>query len=68
MRIFGLCAPYGVGGEDHPDPVSRTLSGLLDEETPLLRARVSELEAEKSAPKGSAPPIGADEAESERLS
>jgi serine O-acetyltransferase len=59
--------PYGVGGEDHPDPVARTLSGLLDE-VASLRARVNELEAEKTAPEAPAPSRGADEAESERLS
>jgi serine O-acetyltransferase len=59
--------PYGVSGEDLPDPVARALSGLLDE-VATLRARVTELESDKGAPKPSAPHIGADEAESERLS
>jgi serine O-acetyltransferase len=59
--------PYGVGAEDIPDPVARALSGLLDE-VASLRARVNELESEKAAPNAPAPPIVADEAESERLS
>jgi serine O-acetyltransferase len=60
-------APYGVSGEDLPDPVARALSGLLDE-VASLRARVNELESDKGAPEAPAPAIGADEAESERLS
>jgi serine O-acetyltransferase len=58
--------PYGVSGDDLPDPVARALSGLLDE-VASLRARVNALEGEKSAPQPPAPPVGADEAESERL-
>ena len=58
--------PYGISGEDTPDPIARALSGLLDE-VASLRARVNELEREKEAgPSG--PPAIADEAESERLS
>ena len=41
--------PYGVTGEDIPDPVARALTGLLDE-VASLRARVDELESEKAAP------------------
>lgn len=37
-------APYGVSGEDIPDPVARALGGLLDE-IAVLRARVAELES-----------------------
>jgi serine O-acetyltransferase len=59
-------APYGVSGEDIPDPVARTLSGLLDE-IATLRARVAELESEKNTPESPVPRAGADEAESERL-
>ena len=58
--------PYGVSGEDIPDPIARALSGLLDE-VASLRARVGELESEKeAAPRR--PRATADEAESERLS
>jgi serine O-acetyltransferase len=59
--------PYGVSENELPDPVARALSGLLDE-VATLRARVNELEAEKGAPKAPGPHVGADEAESERLS
>jgi serine O-acetyltransferase len=59
-------APYGVSGEDIPDPVARALSGLLDE-VASLRARVNELEAEKTETDAPPPPPGphaiADEAE-----
>jgi serine O-acetyltransferase len=58
--------PYGVSGDDIPDPIARALSGLLDE-VASLRARVNELESEKEAPPPGSPAI-ADEAESERLS
>jgi serine O-acetyltransferase len=58
--------PYGVSGDDIPDPIARALSGLLDE-VAGLRARVNELESEKSVRDGSAPRIVADEAESERF-
>ena len=37
--------PYGVPGDEIPDPVARALNGLLDE-VQALRARVNELEAE----------------------
>jgi serine O-acetyltransferase len=58
-------APYGIsGGEDIPDPIARALSGLLDE-VQSLRARVNELEGEKSMPQPGAPHAIADEAESE---
>jgi serine O-acetyltransferase len=57
--------PYGVGGEDIPDPVARALSGLLDE-VASLRARVNELESEKTPPQAPRAHPGADEAESER--
>jgi serine O-acetyltransferase len=40
--------PYGVSGEDIPDPIARALSGLLDE-VATLRARVNELEQGKAA-------------------
>ena len=53
-------APYGVSDEDIPDPIARALTGLLDE-VASLRARVNELEAEKSMP--TPPRNGADEAE-----
>jgi len=63
--------PYGVSGEDIPDPIARALSGLLDE-VASLRARVNELESEKASPKDEmgrpGPRLTADEAESERLS
>jgi serine O-acetyltransferase len=59
--------PYGVSGDDIPDPVARALTGLLDE-VASLRARLNELEAEKTAPTAPGSRIGADEAESERLS
>jgi len=36
--------PYGVSGEDIPDPVARALAGLLDE-IAVLRARIAELES-----------------------
>jgi serine O-acetyltransferase len=58
--------PYGISGEDLPDPVARALSGLLDE-VQTLRARVNELENEKSVPQPAGPRAIADEAESERL-
>ncbi|HZK90263.1 MAG TPA: serine O-acetyltransferase [Stellaceae bacterium] len=59
--------PYGVSGEDIPDPIARALSGLLDE-VASLRARVNELESEKAAPADEmASRIVADEAESERM-
>ena len=41
-------APYGVSGEDIPDPVARALGGLLDE-IAALRARVAELESRGAA-------------------
>jgi serine O-acetyltransferase len=59
--------PYGVSGEDIPDPVARALNGLLDEVS-SLRARVNELESEKTAHEPPGPRLVADEAESERLS
>jgi serine O-acetyltransferase len=59
--------PYGVSGEDIPDPIARALSGLLDE-VASLRARVNELESEKATPERPGARIVADEAESERLS
>jgi serine O-acetyltransferase len=37
-------APYGISGEDIPDPVARALAGLLDE-IAGLRARLAEVEA-----------------------
>lgn len=37
--------PYGVPGDDIPDPVARALNGLLDE-VQGLRGRIAELEAE----------------------
>jgi serine O-acetyltransferase len=58
--------PYGVHGEDIPDPVARALSGLLDE-VASLRARVNELESDKGAPKAPTASSVADEAESGRL-
>ncbi|HEX3537307.1 MAG TPA: serine O-acetyltransferase [Stellaceae bacterium] len=42
-------APYGISGEDIPDPVARALGGLLDE-IAMLRARVAELESRGAAP------------------
>ena len=60
-------APYGVSGEDIPDPIARALSGLLDEVS-SLRARVNELESEKTAGQSAGPRLVADEAESERFS
>jgi serine O-acetyltransferase len=60
-------APYGVSGEDIPDPIARALSGLLDE-VASLRARVNELEGEKTTAQPPGPRLIADEAESERLS
>jgi serine O-acetyltransferase len=59
--------PYGVSGEDIPDPIARALTGLLDE-VASLRARVNELESEKAAAQPAGPRLIADEAESERLS
>jgi serine O-acetyltransferase len=59
--------PYGLSGDDIPDPIARALSGLLDE-VASLRARVNELEAEKTAADPPGPRLTADEAESERLS
>lgn len=41
--------PYATPGEDIPDPVARTLNGLIDE-VQALRARVAELEAEQGEP------------------
>jgi serine O-acetyltransferase len=58
--------PYGISGEDISDPVARALSGLLDE-VQTLRARVNELESEKSVPQSAAPHGITDEAESERM-
>lgn len=40
--------PYGVSGEDIPDPVARALGGLLDE-IAVLRARLAELESHDEA-------------------
>jgi serine O-acetyltransferase len=60
-------APYGVSGDDLPDPVARALSGLLDE-VQTLRQRVNELENEKLKGESPGPRLVADEAESERLS
>ena len=63
-------SPYGVSGEDIPDPVARALTGLLDE-VATLRARVNELEQSKPATPGSAMPLGeaaADGAGCERAS
>ncbi|HWB51806.1 MAG TPA: serine O-acetyltransferase [Stellaceae bacterium] len=60
-------APYGISGEDIPDPIARALSGLLDE-VASLRARVNELESEKAAAQPPGPHRIADEAEGERLS
>jgi serine O-acetyltransferase len=57
--------PYGVSGEDIPDPIARALNGLLDE-VASLRARVNELESEKAAP-AVGPHAIADEAENERF-
>jgi serine O-acetyltransferase len=37
--------PYGMPGDEIPDPVARALNGLLDE-VQALRARVNQLEAE----------------------
>ena len=59
-------APYGVSGEDIPDPIARALTGLLDE-VASLRARVNELESEKGVPQPAGPRAVADEAESERF-
>jgi serine O-acetyltransferase len=59
--------PYGVSGEDIPDPIARALTGLLDE-VASLRARVNELESEKASAQPTGPRLVADEAESERLS
>ena len=42
-------APYGVSGDDIPDPVARALGGLLDE-IATLRARLTELESRATAP------------------
>jgi serine O-acetyltransferase len=50
-------APYGVSGEDIPDPVARALAGLLDE-VATLRARIAELE-------GRSPPAAAPSADEE---
>ena len=41
-------APYGVSGDDIPDPVARALGGLLDE-IATLRARLAELESRGAA-------------------
>ena len=41
--------PYGVSGDDIPDPVARALGGLLDE-IAVLRARLAELENRATAP------------------
>jgi serine O-acetyltransferase len=59
--------PYGISGEDIPDPIARALSGLLDE-VASLRARVNELESEKPTRERPGPRAIADEAESERFS
>jgi len=59
--------PYGISGDDIPDPIARALSGLLDE-VASLRARVNELESDKNAPESAGPRLTADEAESGRLS
>ena len=59
--------PYGVSGDDIPDPILRALTGLLDE-VASLRARVGELESEKAVPERPGPRLIADEAESERFS
>ena len=40
--------PYGISGEDIPDPVARALAGLLDE-IAGLRARLAEIEARGAA-------------------
>ena len=48
--------PYGVSGEDIPDPIARALSGLLDE-VATLRARVNELERGKAAAEPAAMPL-----------
>ena len=58
--------PYGVSGEDIPDPIARALNGLLDE-VASLRARVNELESENGVPPTGGPHAIADEAESERF-
>jgi serine O-acetyltransferase len=42
-------APYGISGEDIPDPVARALAGLLDEIS-VLRARLAEIESRVMAP------------------
>ena len=60
-------APYGVSGDDLPDPLARALSGLLDE-VQTLRQRVNELENEKLKAEPPGPRLVADEAESERFS
>ena len=59
--------PYGVSGDDIPDPIARALNGLLDE-VASLRARVNELESGKAATEPPGPHLIADEAEGERLS
>ncbi len=59
-------APYGVSGEDIPDPIARALNGLLDE-VASLRAHVKALESEKAAAERPGPRLIADEAEGERL-
>ena len=41
--------PYGVSGEEIPDPVARALGGLLDE-IAVLRARLGDLENRGAAP------------------
>ena len=41
-------APYGISGEDIPDPVARALAGLLDE-IATLRARLAEFESRGAA-------------------
>jgi serine O-acetyltransferase len=60
-------APYGISGEDIPDPIARALNGLLDEVS-SLRARVNELEEEAEKQAVTEPPhLAADEAESGRF-
>ena len=51
--------PYGIG-EDIPDPVARALNGLLDEVT-NLRARIAELEQERTAPTPNVEPVSGEQ-------
>jgi serine O-acetyltransferase len=60
-------APYGISGEDIPDPIARALSGLLDEVS-NLRARVNELESEKAAAQPAGSRRIAEDGDGERLS